>query len=67
LSTYVDKRPLFDWSFSRGDNSENVKIQGKIKKKSSSPEPLGQFHSNMVQIILGGRGFRFALVIFKGR
>jgi hypothetical protein len=27
--------------------------------KSSSPEPLGQFQPDLVQIILGGRGFKF--------
>jgi hypothetical protein len=38
----------------RGDNSKRVKIQwNKKKKKSSFPEPAGQFKSNLEQIILG--------------
>jgi hypothetical protein len=36
----------------RGDNSERVKIHKKIEK-FSSPEPVGQNQSNLVQIILG--------------
>jgi Fe-S cluster assembly ATPase SufC len=39
-------------------------------KKSSSPEPLGQIQSTLVQIILGQREFKFVhikgRVLFKG-
>ena len=35
-----------------------LKYIGKIKK-SSSPEPLGLFHPNLAQCILGCRGFKF--------
>ena len=40
--------------FPRGDKNEIVKINNELKK--SSPEPLGPFHSNLAQIILGRRG-----------
>jgi hypothetical protein len=41
-----------------------------FKKKSSSPEPAGQIQSNLLQIILGLREFKFvqikSQVLFKG-
>ena len=40
--------------FTRGDNSERVKMHWKKKlKKSSSPEPAVQIQSNLVQIYHG--------------
>jgi hypothetical protein len=57
----------------------NVPLQGEIItkvqkyteiKKKSSPEPGSQILSNLVQIILGRRGFKFVQikgrVLFKG-
>ena len=38
-------------------NSQNY--IDKIKKKSSPPEPLGQFQPNLAQCILACRGFKF--------
>ena len=49
------KDPAF---FPRGDNYEIAKNTFN-KKKSSSPEPFGQFQSNLAQWILGLRGFKF--------
>jgi hypothetical protein len=54
----------------RGDNSETKKYTEIFKKKSSSPEPAGQIQSNLVQIILGWREFKFVQIkgqiLFKG-
>ena len=45
--------------FPRGDNYEIAKIHWQNFKKSSSPEPLGQFQPNLAQSILGWREFKF--------
>ena len=42
----------------RGDTYEIVKIHGR-NLKIISPEPLSQFQPNLVQNILGWRGFKF--------
>ena len=64
---------LFKWRahpFLRGDNYEIVKNTLTILKKSSPPEPLGQFQPNLTQSILGWRGFKFVQMkgpaLFKG-
>ena len=44
--------------FPRGDNYKKAKINCWIKK-TSSPEPLGQFQPNLAQSILGWRRFKF--------
>ena len=53
---------LFKWRaspFQRGDNWRNIKNLN--LKKSSSPEPLGQFQPNLAQSILAWWVFKFVL------
>jgi hypothetical protein len=55
----------------RGHNRENhIYIIMFILKKKSSPEPAGQFKSNLVQIILGYMEFKIVQmkgqILFKG-
>ena len=56
--------------FPRGDNYEIGKIQINEIWKSSSPEPLGQFHQNLAQTIFGWLGFSFSQIkgptLFQG-
>ena len=57
IQVYSNKGP---GPFQRGDNSERVKNIEFFKK--SSPEPLGIIQSNLVQIILGWRGFKIVQI-----
>ena len=56
--------------FPRGDNYEIGKIQINEIWKTSSPEPLGQFHQNLAQTIFGWLGFSFIQIkgptLFQG-